>query len=83
MSNVLSTYELNSIHNFNLILNAFEKLKVCHGLANNNEFQKVKTTFNPDKYIESFGHFRHAHCSKIVSNDIGYIIFSSFIFFKI
>jgi len=70
MTNILRTYELKSIQDFNRILISFENLKVCNHSANNNEFQKVKTTFSPDKCIESFGSFCHAYCTKIASNKI-------------
>lgn len=71
MTKILKLYELKSIDDINNILKDFENLEVCNCLANNNDFQKVKTTFSPDKCIESFGRFRHTHCKRIITNEIG------------
>jgi len=69
MSKILNTSLPKYVDDINYILNTFDKLKVCHGLPNNNEYDMIKTTFGPNKSVESFRRIRHANCAKIISEE--------------
>jgi len=72
MTNILSICELKTVEDLENMLSIFENLKVCPGLINKRDFQKVKSTFNPDQYIETLERFRHSQCTKIASNELRY-----------
>lgn len=65
MTNILSIYELKTVRDLENMLSTFENLKVCPGLTNKRNFQKVKSTFSPDQYIETLDLFWHVQCTKI------------------
>lgn len=69
MSKILNTIVPKYVDDVNYILNTFDKWKVCHGLPNNNGYDMIKTTFGPNKSLESFGRIRHANCAKIISEE--------------
>jgi len=58
MPKILNTIVPKYVDDVNYILNIFDKLKVCHGLPNNNGYDMIKTTFGPNKSLESFGRIR-------------------------
>jgi len=73
-SKILNTCAPKNVYDVNYILNKFDEGKVCHGLSNNNEYNMIKTTFGPNKSVESFGRIRHANCAKIISEEkAGYL----------
>jgi len=72
MTNILSIHELETVEDLEKMLIAFENLKVCPGLTNKRDFQKVKSTFSPDRYFETHERVRHAQCTKIASDKIRY-----------
>jgi len=72
MTNILSIYELKTVEDLEIMLSAFENLKVYPGLTNKRDFLKVKSTFSPEQFIESHERYRHAQCTKITSNEIKY-----------
>lgn len=69
MSKILNTIVPKYVDDINYILNTFDKLKVCQGLPNNNGYDLIKTTFGPNKFVESFGHIQHANCAKTISEE--------------
>lgn len=71
VSDILTSIVPKDSNDLTSIINEFDKIKVCHGYAIDNEYQLLKTTFDLNKCIESFGRFRHTNCTKIVIDEKG------------
>jgi len=64
-----SDYKPETVENFENVIGLLNKLKVCHGSILTSKYTDIKSTFG-SQFVESYGQWRHANCTKIIINDI-------------